>query len=239
VRLTPAGEALVSSARDIVRRLDNIVDDARAAQGIVAGTLNVGIMHSLALIDGASLLRRFHKMHPQVVIRPLPTLQGAATVANGVRRGELDIAFAWSTTMTSTDLLVEPLAFDHFVLVTADRQRSDEAPVTAQTVADTPFIDLPPGWVTRTAIDQAFSRAGVTRSIAAEVADLTMCVELVRAGLGAAILPRSYISDQRGLRIRPFVDIVDWTMSVVLPAARPPTAAARELANLAMAAMAS
>jgi DNA-binding transcriptional LysR family regulator len=239
VRMTSAGEALLPSARDIVQRLDAVVDEARAAQGVVAGTLNLGIMHSLALIDGPSLLRQFHKMHPQVVIRPLPTLHGAATVANGVRRGELDIAFAWSTTMMSTDLLVEPLASDHFVLVTADRQDSNDGPATAGTVANQPFIDFPPGWATRTAIDQAFSQAGVVRSVIAEVADLTMCIELVRAGLGAAILPSSYISKERGLRIRPFVDIEDWTMSVVLPATRPPTAAASELAKLAKAAMAS
>jgi DNA-binding transcriptional LysR family regulator len=237
VRMTSAGEALLPSAREIVQRLDAVIDEARAAQGIVAGTLSVGIMHSLALIDGASLLRRFHEKHPRVVIRPLPTLHGAATVANGVRRGELDIAFAWSDTMLSADLLVEPLASDHFVLVTADQDDSEDGPATARSVAGLPFIDLPVGWATRTAIDQAFSRAGVTRSTAAEVADLTMCVELVRAGLGAAILPSSYISNERGLRIRPFVDIDDWTMSVILPAARPPTAAARELAALARAAM--
>jgi DNA-binding transcriptional LysR family regulator len=238
VRMTSAGEALLPSARDIVQRLDAVVDEARAAQGVVAGTLNLGIMHSLALIDGPSLLRQFHKMHPQVVIRPLPTLHGAATVANGVRRGELDIAFAWSTTIMSTDLLVEPLASDHFVLVTADRQ-DDDGPATAGTVANQPFIDFPPGWATRTAIDQAFSQAGVVRSVIAEVADLAMCIELVRAGLGAAILPSSYIPKERRLRIRPFVDIEDWTMSVILPATRTPTAAASELAKLARAATVS
>jgi DNA-binding transcriptional LysR family regulator len=52
VRMTSAGEALLPSARDIVQRLDAVVDEARAAQGVVAGTLNLGIMHSLALIDG-------------------------------------------------------------------------------------------------------------------------------------------------------------------------------------------
>jgi DNA-binding transcriptional LysR family regulator len=77
------------------------------------------------------------------------------------------------------------------------------------------------------------------RSVIAEVADLTMCIELVRAGLGAAILPSSYISKERGLRIRPFVDIEDWTMSIVLPATRTPTTAASELAKLAKAAMVS
>jgi len=233
VRMTPAGEALAPSARDIVQRLDALVDDARAAHGVVAGTLSVGIMHSLALIDGASLLRRFHELHPRVIIQPLPTLHGAATVADGVRRGELDIAFAWSTTLTSPDLIVEPLASDHFVLVTADRHDSDTGPATVENAASMPFVDLPLGWATRTAIDQAFSRAGVPRSVTAEVADLTMCIELVRAGLGAAILPSSYISDESGLRIRPFIGIGDWTMSVILPGARPPTAAARALADLA------
>jgi DNA-binding transcriptional LysR family regulator len=190
-------------------------------------------MHSLALIDGASLLRRFHEMHPQVVIQPLPTLHGAATVADAVRRGELDIAFAWSSTLTNPDLLVEPLASDHFVLVTADQRDSEDGPTSAETVADLPFVDLPVGWATRTAIDLAFSRAGVTRSITAEVADLTMCIELVRAGLGATILPSSYLSNERGLRTRRFAGIDNWTMSVILPSARQPTAAARALANLA------
>jgi DNA-binding transcriptional LysR family regulator len=235
-RLTPAGEALAPGARDIVHRLDAVVDAARAAHGIVSGTMRVGIMHSLALIDGASLLRRFHEIHPHVVIQPLPTLNGAATVADGVRRGDLDIAFAWSTTVMSDDLLVQPLASDSFVLVTADEQGPDDGPATAETLTNMSFIDLPLGWATRTAIDQAFSRAGVTRTVIAEVADMTMCIELARAGLGATILPSSYISNDRGMRIRPFIDITDWTMSVILPGTRSPTAAARELANLALAA---
>jgi DNA-binding transcriptional LysR family regulator len=235
VRLTPAGEALAPAARDIVHRLDAVVDEARAAQGKIAGTLSVGIMHSLALIDGASLLRRFHLEHPQVTVRPLPTLHGAASVLEGVRRGDLDIGFAWSTAMAGDDVVIEPLATDHFVLVTEAADDSQGASATTHSAANLPFIDLPSGWASRTAIDEAFSKAKVSRFVAVEVADLTLCVELVRAGLGATILPSSYVSDERGLRIRPFADIAEWTMSLVLPKLRTPTAAARELANLARA----
>jgi DNA-binding transcriptional LysR family regulator len=88
------------------------------------------------------------------------------------------------------------------------------------------FVELPAGWATRTAIDRAFALAGVHRRVVAEVADVGLSIDLVRAGLGVLILPRSYLGDVRGVRLRTLPEVPDWTMSMLTTAGEPRAAAA-------------
>ena len=67
VQLTSAGEALVVEARRTLAAAEAARDAVAAVRGGVRGTVRVGIMHSLALIDLAGLLTRYHREHPLIV----------------------------------------------------------------------------------------------------------------------------------------------------------------------------
>ena len=99
---------------------------------------------------------------------------------------------------------------------------------------DVPFIDHPSGWATRMSTDRAFADARVQRSVAFEVADTTSVLDLVRHGLGIAILPPSLVPDTNEVRIVPIRGRSPvWEISLATPANRPMPAAARAFADAA------
>jgi DNA-binding transcriptional LysR family regulator len=228
VRLSEAGAELLPRAKDIIRAMSDTVDGVRGADGVIRGTLRVGIMHSLSLIDGANIFREFHRRYPEVVIQPRANAQGAAALIDQVRTDDLDVAFVWLDADPGQGLRSETLARDSFVLVEPENEFGSTSDDEAQLadLADEMFVELPAGWVTRTAIDRAFALAGVHRRVVAEVADVALCIDLVRAGLGVIILPRSYLGDTRGVRLRSLPEVPDWAMSMLTPAGEPRAAAA-------------
>ena len=57
------------------------------------------------------------------------------------------------------------------------------------------FVDAPPGYGTRTVIDNAFRAAGVERTVTLEVADLGTAATYIRNGLGIGFLSWSILDD--------------------------------------------
>jgi DNA-binding transcriptional LysR family regulator len=96
------------------------------------------------------------------------------------------------------------------------------------------FVDFPPGWGTRRSVDQIFLESGLHREITVEVADLLTVVDLVRAGLGFAFLSPSLIPDPRRIALRPVQPRPVFAVSLITPADRPPSAAAKALIDLVL-----
>jgi len=88
VQLTSAGEALVVEARRTLAAAEAARDAVAAVRGGVRGTVRVGIMHSLALIDLAGLLTRYHREHPEVRLVPSPAEGGSVELALDRCRGD-------------------------------------------------------------------------------------------------------------------------------------------------------
>ncbi len=96
-------------------------------------------------------------------------------------------------------------------------------------LAGEPFIDYPPGWGTRAIADRAFAAAGLDREVPFEAAEYTAAINLIRGSLGLAFLPASVAAGQ-GADLA-LIEISDhafsWCISVVAPAGRRMSAAAR------------
>jgi len=60
-----------------------------------------------------------------------------------------------------------------------------------------PFVDFEPDWGTRKLVDRGFLEAGIERRIAFEVNDLETLLELVRRGMGIALLPEIVAQSRR------------------------------------------
>jgi len=85
VRLTPAGEAFVQSARPALEATRRIAEDVAAACGEVRGQLSIGEITSLTELDLVDLLADFHAQHPLVDIRWLMAKSELLIAAAGVR----------------------------------------------------------------------------------------------------------------------------------------------------------
>jgi DNA-binding transcriptional LysR family regulator len=234
VSLTDAGGALLPEARRTLAAAEQARDAVAAVQGIVRGTLRVGIMQSLTLVDVASLLARFHELHPGVEIRTRPAVGGSVALADDVQRGGLDCAFISLPGGVPSGLSVSPLASEPFLLIAAPgRLAAGSEEFTLRDLDGMGFVDFPPGWGTRVAIDQAFAAAGFRRSVEVEVADVTTFIELVRAGLGLGFLPRSMLGSREAfLDTRVIPSVPQWEVALAVSVGGPHTAAAKSFLEL-------
>jgi DNA-binding transcriptional LysR family regulator len=91
VRPTPAGEAFLEHAKEIVRRVEAAKEAVTQAARGRTGRLEVGFCEGMEIRTVPKVLRRFRRRYPDVDLRlhPFPSLEQA----EGIRRGTLDLGF--------------------------------------------------------------------------------------------------------------------------------------------------
>jgi DNA-binding transcriptional LysR family regulator len=232
VRLTDAGRVLLPEARRTLDAAACAQEAVLGAQEGLRGTLRLGMMQVVGVVDVSSLIARFHRERPLVDIQPMTAPGGSAMLISDVRRGALDVAFAAVSSPDQPGLTVRTL-FSEAVLLGClpDHPLARRSVVSVSELADERFVDYVPGWGTRTVADQLFAKAGVERSIGIEVADGSVHASLVRAGLGLAILPESMIADA-GLVGVPLRPTATFNIAFVVPADRPRSPVAQAFTDL-------
>jgi DNA-binding transcriptional LysR family regulator len=233
VQLTDAGEALVVEARLTLAAAEAARDAVAAVRGGVRGTVRVGIMHALSLIDLAGLLTRYHLRYPEVRLVPSPAVGGSVELARAVSEGRLDLAFASPPAGSSADLDVHSIAAEEMLLACpphhplARRRR-----IALSELDGERFVDYPPGWGTRLGVDRLFADAGLSRVIEVEVGDVPTVAELVRAGFGFAFMSPSTLPQAHELVLRHTRPHPKFSVCLVTPKTRPISAAARAFIDL-------
>lgn len=235
VELTDSGRALLVEARTTLSAADAARDAVAAVHGGLRGSVRVGIMHSMTVIDLAAVLTRYHRERPQVQIIPSAAEGGSVELVNQVIDGRLDLAFAALPSDYPPGLTVHPLASEPMLLACPDDHPFAKREVIALSELDgEPFVDFPSGWGTRLSVDRLFLEAGLRRVVAVEVADVPTVVELVRAGFGFAFLSASLASGSRSVALRRVRPEPLFVPSLITTADRRPSAAAKALIDLVL-----
>ncbi|MGV2917715.1 LysR family transcriptional regulator [Streptomyces alfalfae] len=234
VRLTEAGSAFLPEARTAIEALDR----ARAAVEPLAtglrGSLTVGVLSGLTVIDVPALAGDFHRRHPEVRLRTETSQRGTSGLIERVKEGHLDVAFVGADI---TDALLRVRVIKKYqvqLLVPAGHRLALRKSVRLSDVAAEPFVDMPTGFGQRRLVDDAFTRAGLSRRVLIEVSDITTIAEYVSHGLGVALLPPDF-TEAAGDAVRsvPLADArLSWTLSVIASATRSPTRAQHALLDL-------
>jgi DNA-binding transcriptional LysR family regulator len=190
VTLTEAGQALLPEARRALDQLDQAraaVDGLRAG---ITGSLRVGTLAALTAVDLRALVAGFRKRHPGVRLSLTTAASGTEGLLEGLRTHSLDVAFVGVQSLTMPGLHLDPIAtYQPRLLVPPGHPLAGARSVTAADVAGEDFIDLPPGFCNRVRTDQDFRRAGITRTVAVEVSELSAVPGFVDAGVGLALVP--------------------------------------------------
>jgi DNA-binding transcriptional LysR family regulator len=196
----------------------------------------VGILTSISVIDLPALLADLHTRHPGVVVHLRAARAGSAGLARQLRDGVLDVAFLVFTGPPPADLNARLVAAVPLLLVVpTDHPLAQRDSVPLVELAGMSFVDSPPGYGTRTVIDNAFIAAGVERTVAVEVADLGTAATYIRNGLGIGFLSWSILDefDDSGLATVRIADYdLDWRLYVTTSANRTTSAATRALLTL-------
>jgi DNA-binding transcriptional LysR family regulator len=216
VRVTEAGRTLLPSARATIASAEGFRDEAAAVNGVLRGRLRIGLMQSFNVLNVPRLLGRFHREHPDVELTARPAAGGSAAMLSAVTAGELDLAFV-AVAEPPKGLRVLPLISEPLQVIERESEAGPrQRPVKLEQLADASFVDFPIGWGIRTVVDRAFAQLGIDRHVGIEVADLPTGIQLVREGLGVALLSQSLLAaDPSGLQIRPLTPVLSWDLAVV------------------------
>ncbi|WP_338693294.1 LysR family transcriptional regulator [Streptomyces sp. Q6] len=240
VRLTPAGEAFLPAARQALEAAERARAEVAAATGEIRGRLRLGAITTVTAVDVPGLMRAYHAAYPQVAMRLVDGMSEA--LLHGVREGTLDVAFLGVQPSFRTDepgLGSRTLVVDRHVVVTAPehplaRAVADGAAamVPLERLADESFVDFPAGLAARAQTDEAFAAAGLRREVAFEAKGLDFVADLVRGGLGIALLPSRLVPRLPRLAVVPVRDGPVREERMVWSAARCSPAAAAFLASV-------
>jgi DNA-binding transcriptional LysR family regulator len=232
VELSEAGRALLPEARATLAAARRAREAVGAVEGLLGGTLSIGIMQVLDPVDLPALLGRFRREHPAVEIRLRQA--GAAVLVDEVRIGELDLAFVGVPPRDLEGVDATPLADEPMVMACAlDHRLAGRDRIALRDLKDETFVEFPLDWGVRIAADRAYAAAGISRRIAFELNDVSTLLDLVANGLGIALVPRWVATNQRPVAIVPLRGRAPrWQVSVVTRRGGATSAAGRALSEM-------
>jgi LysR family hydrogen peroxide-inducible transcriptional activator len=204
VALTPAGEVAAARAEAILAAVRDLEDAARAGAGLLAGSVRLGLIPSVAPYLLPVLLRAVGERHPalDLQIRESQT----AALLDELRRGDLDAVVA--ALPVGPDLETLPLRDDPFLVAVATSDAGAWARETdpRARLSRERLLLLEEGHCLR---DQAIQYCGLPepqtrRALAA--ASLATIMSMVAAGHGVTLLPRLCAAEARrpGVALVPF-----------------------------------
>ncbi|SDH27124.1 DNA-binding transcriptional regulator, LysR family [Sinosporangium album] len=197
VRLTEAGRVFLPAARRLLAAARDARNDVSTVSGMLTGVVRVGLTQTLQGIDVPGALTDVRRRHPGLTLQ---LRQGYPnTLLSDVARGRLDLAVVPVTKAPPEGVRLNLLYSEDLVVVTPPGHRlADRATVDLTELAGEVWVEFLKGTTLRDATDAAARAARLTRSIVADVGQLPLLVDLVKAGAGIAIVPRS-VAEQTGL----------------------------------------
>jgi DNA-binding transcriptional LysR family regulator len=232
VRLTEAGEMLLTHARDILGTLDAAQDDLANAETSPIDEVRVGFFPGVATRILPAALVAFGRRRPdvRVVARETGT---DAPLYDLLRRGSIDLAFAHLPAQAGPFASCELLQVPWALVVPADIElaRRKSAP-TLEEIARLPLIASSSGstpW-----IDSLRGEGVPEPKIVARFDGAQIVQALAGAGVGAAIVPRLAVHDDpRTAAISLDHLLPPASLGIVWPRLRELDAAARQFRHVA------
>jgi len=215
VRLTAAGRAFLEKALLALQALKHGKDAIADITSLRRGKLALGTVQSLpSFIDLPALLETFHHRYPEIEVR---LCQGSAIqLIEKVHSGEIELAIL-PVDEARPGLAIEIVCCDSLVLACAiGHPLAKAATASLLELSEEAFVDFEPAQGTRKLVDRAFAEVGLERRIAFEVSDLNTLVDLVKRGLGIALVPEAIAKVQRdSIAYAPLADVdICWELAV-------------------------
>ncbi len=201
--LTPAGERLLATARDVLDRLDRTEQDIHQMGKARAGMLRLTTECYTCYHWLPPLLVRYRKRFPQVEVRI--DVGATGRPLDMLLAGKLDLAIM-STPVRDRRLVSRPVFDDELVVVAArDHRFAKQTHVRLSDLRDETLYVYPPKQESRV-LQEVLVPSGHVPARVEEVMLTESIAELVKAGLGVSVLARWAVQplvDAGSLVIRP------------------------------------
>ncbi len=196
VQLTPAGDALLPDARDLLARAQRLPQRARAAADGEIGRVRLGFVSTIGFERLPEWVRAFREASPEVALELVEATGDVQSKA--LARGEIDAGLMLhSPGFAPAELDHLPVLQEPLVLaVPANHALADDGPLAARDMAAVlaaPLVIFPRRIVPSLydALFAMYHAAGQSPQVAQEAIQMQTIVNLVSAGIGVAWVPES------------------------------------------------
>lgn len=186
-RVTPAGEAILQTAGEILRKVDSIKQVAQEFSNDSKGSLSIATTHTQARYALPDVIRNFIESYPDVALHmhqgtPMQISELAAD-------GTVDFAIATEALELFSDLVMMPCyKWNRAVVVPKNHPLAQLSELTLEDVAKYPIVTYVFGFTGRSQLDEAFMSKGLAPKVVFTAADADVIKTYVRLGLGIGII---------------------------------------------------
>lgn len=198
IRLTQAGELLLKYAEQINQLTQAAREEVSDLRGLGRGRLGIGASHSIATYVLPRLLETYRTRYPQVTL----SVEAGWTpeITRHVASGDLDLGLVIFVTPKPNDslpLTCVSLATTDILFVASPSSpvvKRREVPIGE--LGRVPWILNQEGCLYRAYLDELCRERHLTMNVAVEVIGLEVQKRLAQLGLGAALLPKPFVTKE-------------------------------------------
>jgi LysR family cys regulon transcriptional activator len=186
-RVTPAGQAILAIAGEILRKVESIRQVALEYTDQNRGHLAIATTHTQARYRLPGIIEEFIRQYPEVALH---MHQGTPQqIAEMAADGTVDFAIATEGMEHFSDLIMLPCyRWNRSVVVPRNHPLAIRSRITLEDVVQFPLVTYVFGFTGRSKLDEAFKSRGLTPRVVFTAADADVIKTYVRLGLGVGII---------------------------------------------------
>ncbi len=194
-RVTPAGEAILKTAGEILRKVETIKQVAQEFSDEKRGSLSIATTHTQARYALPAPIEKFIKKYPEV---SLHMHQGTPMqISELAADGTVDFAIATEALELFSDLLMMPCyRWNRCIVVPRGHPLTEIESLSLEDVANYPIVTYVFGFTGRSKLDDAFYDHGLSPKVVFTAADADVIKTYVRLGLGIGIVAKMAYDEQ-------------------------------------------
>lgn len=188
-RITPAGEAILRTAGEILRKVESIKQVAQEFSDERKGSLSIATTHTQARYVLPKVIAKFIDEYPDV---SLQLNQGTPMqISEMAADGSVDFAIATEAMDLFSDLIMLPCYnWNRCILVPKNHPLCAISELSISDVAKHPLVTYVFGFTGRSKLDEAFMEHGLAPKVVFTAADADVIKTYVRLGLGVGIVAK-------------------------------------------------
>jgi DNA-binding transcriptional LysR family regulator len=192
VRMTAAAESLVQLGQRVFQDVHDTVGRITDRTGELRGTLRLSGGMTVCLYVFPRLLKHLRRVHPHLDMRLTVALAGRSV--EEIRAGRVDAGLL-TLPVDESDLVTVPALREELLLMTTPKHAlARRRIVTAQDLAEQPFVLFEAGSATRRVIDRFFASQNIEPIVVMDTENVEIIKAMVRTGLGISIVPYQAIA---------------------------------------------
>ena len=194
--LTPAGHSVVTTARRVLREIENLKRVGAEYRSEDTGTLSIATTHTQARYVLPRVIRDFAARYPRV--RVLLHQGNPLQVAEQTSSGEADVGIATETLATFPELVTLPCyEWNRCVLAPRGHPLTKATPLTLAALARYPIITYDFAFTGRSQINAAFAAEGLAPNVVLTALDADVIKTYVELGMGVGIVAQMAFDPDR------------------------------------------